>query len=263
MIRWSPDSAHALLGWLATRFARVGSDRLRRRARAGSHQVHSLEPGRPRPIAVVDRRRLRGSRGRRRRPRQRSCALRGDGCTTRRLRVDGLGFLGGREHRARAGRSHEPLLPCLHSAPEGPPSLDPNVLYWRLRPRHGRACPALRRRRPLDRRLRCGHCHALNVSTHCCQTSRRCGNPPAGLPAGRLLKTGNSHPAARHPVPARGARGPVNPPAGAPRNDRPRATGRRRSAGGPGWRSYASGTSRPAPRSMRPPLRSPGPGSWR
>ena len=56
----------------------------------------------------------------------------------------------------------------------------------------------------------------------------------------------------------RGVRGPVNRRAGAPRSGRRRATGGRRSAGGPGWRSCASGTAQPGPRSTRPLLRSPG-----
>jgi len=42
-----------------------------------------------------------------------------------------------------------------------------------------------------------------------------------------------------------------------------RGSGGRRSAGGPGWRSHASDTAQPAPRSMRPPRRSPGLGSGR
>lgn len=61
----------------------------------------------------------------------------------------------------------------------------------------------------------------------------------------------------------RGARAPVNPPAGAPRSNRRRVTGGRRSAGGPSWRSCASGIAQQARRSMHPPPRSAGPGSWR
>lgn len=65
--------------------------------------------------------------------------------------------------------------------------------------------------------------------------------------------------------PRRGARYrlPVNPLAGAPRSSRRRATGARRSAGGPDWRSSASDTAQPRPRSMRRPRRSADLGSWR
>ena len=55
----------------------------------------------------------------------------------------------------------------------------------------------------------------------------------------------------------------INPPAGAPPSNRRRATGERRSGGGQGWRSCASGIAQRGPRSMHPPRRSPGPGSRR
>ena len=55
----------------------------------------------------------------------------------------------------------------------------------------------------------------------------------------------------------------LNPRAGAPRSSGRRGDAGRRSVGGQGWRSRASGTARPGLRSMHPRLRSPGPGSWR
>jgi hypothetical protein len=68
----------------------------------------------------------------------------------------------------------------------------------------------------------------------------------------------------RNPVPSvRCPQAPVIRRAAARQRSRHRRSGGRRSAGGPGWRSHASGTAQPTPRSMRPPRRSPGLGSGR
>jgi hypothetical protein len=85
--------------------------------------------------------------------------------------------------------------------------------------------------------------------------------PPGRLPysahAGIRWSPEKPRPGVRCPQP------PVNRRAEVLQSDRHQRGGGRRSAGGPGWRSYASGTAQLARRSMRPPRRSPGLGTWR